>query len=226
MSFDFDLTGVQSFLAPFITAQPLTQIIGQGATATLSVSAGGASPLRYQWRFNGAAITGATNAALIFASAQIANSGNYTVVITNIAGAMTSTIAAITVESTDADNDGMPDAWELTNGLLPNINDANLDADGDGMTNLDEFNAGTDPQSALSSLRVELISAAGTSATLRFHAASNHAYSVLYRDTLPGSQWTKLLNVPAHTTNRTATAIDANATNAQRFYRLVTPALP
>ncbi len=226
MSFDFELTGVQSFLAPFITSQPLTQTVGQGAAATLSVAAGGASPLRYQWRFNGAAITGATNAALTFASAQAANSGTYTVVITNIAGAITSAVATLTVESTDADNDGMPDAWELANGLLPSVNDANLDADGDGLTNLDEFNAGTDPQSALSSLRVELISANGGSASLRFHAASNRAYSVLFRDTLPGAPWTKLLNAPAHTTNRTATVIDPNATNGQRFYRLITPALP
>ncbi len=167
-----------------------------------------------------------TNAALTFISALVANSGNYTVVITNIAGAATSTVATLTVESTDAENDGMPDACELTNGLLPNINDAGLDADSDGMTNLEEFNAGTDPQSALSSLRVELLSATVSTATLRFHAASNRAYSVLYRDALPGSPWVRLSSVPAHSTNRTATVTDINATNAQRFYRLVTSALP
>lgn len=226
LSFDFDLTGVQSFLAPFITTPPQSQTVGEGAPASLSVIAGGASPLRYQWRFYGTNLPGATNASLSFASAQLNHTGPYTAVITNIAGALTSAVATLTVESTDADNDGMPDAWELANGLLVSINDANLDADGDGMTNLDEFRAGTDPQSALSNLRVELLSASGTSALLRFNAASNHAYSVLFRDTLPASPWVKLSDVPARTTNRLVTVTDSNATNGQRFYRLITPPLP
>ncbi len=226
MSFDFELTGVQSFLAPFITAQPQSQTVGEGATSSLSVSAGGAAPLRYQWRFNGANINGATNAALTFFSAQVANSGNYSVVITNIAGAVTSLVATLTVNSLDADGDGMPDEWELAHGLLTNVNDANLDADGDGLTNLQEFIAGTDPQSALSSLRVEMIGAGAGSTTLRFTAISNRTYTVLYRDTLPGSAWTKLADIPSRTTNRVAIVPDLNATNHQRYYRIVTPTVP
>ncbi len=46
----------------------------------------------------------------------------------------------------DIDNDGMNDKWELANGLDPtNSNDGALDADVDGLTNLEEFNAGTNP---------------------------------------------------------------------------------
>jgi len=46
----------------------------------------------------------------------------------------------------DSDNDGMSDNWELANGLEPtNSNDGALDADNDGLTNLEEFNAGTNP---------------------------------------------------------------------------------
>jgi len=49
----------------------------------------------------------------------------------------------------DTDNDGMPDVYELNNGLNPNSSaDANTDADGDGLTNLQEYKLGTNPQIA------------------------------------------------------------------------------
>lgn len=43
------------------------------------------------------------------------------------------------------ENDGMPYAWEIANGLNPFVNDANLDKDGDGFTNLQEYKAKTNP---------------------------------------------------------------------------------
>lgn len=45
----------------------------------------------------------------------------------------------------DSDGDGIPDAWEIAHSLDPFRNDASGDADGDGRTNLEEYNAGTDP---------------------------------------------------------------------------------
>ena len=47
----------------------------------------------------------------------------------------------------DADKDGLPDAWELKYGLNPNDPaDAKQDTDGDTFTNLEEFEAKTDPK--------------------------------------------------------------------------------
>lgn len=51
-------------------------------------------------------------------------------------------------EPADSDGDGMPDAWELANGLNPFANDAGGDADGDGITNLQEYLHGLNPQVA------------------------------------------------------------------------------
>ena len=49
----------------------------------------------------------------------------------------------------DRDGDGMPDAYEIENGLNPlNSFDRDADDDNDGFTNFQEFRFGTDPQVA------------------------------------------------------------------------------
>lgn len=49
----------------------------------------------------------------------------------------------------DADNDGMPDLWEVAVGLNPNdASDALLDSNGDGYTNLEKYLNGTNPKAA------------------------------------------------------------------------------
>jgi len=49
------------------------------------------------------------------------------------------------VDPEDADNDGMPDDWEVANGLDPLKKDASGDKDQDGFSNLSEYKAGTNP---------------------------------------------------------------------------------
>ena len=70
----------------------------ENGTAQFGVTATGDSPLNYQWFFNGTNILGnATNSLLSIPNAQTNNAGNYTVVVTNSIGAVTSAPAMLTV---------------------------------------------------------------------------------------------------------------------------------
>jgi len=83
---------------PVITSQPANYSARQGGPATFSVTTVGVSPLRYQWRFNATnVVAGATNANLILNNVQATNAGNYSVIVTNTYGAVTSTPAILTV---------------------------------------------------------------------------------------------------------------------------------
>jgi nitrogen fixation protein len=84
-------------IPPSILTQPQSQVLAAGATATLSVGAMGASPLVYQWRLYGTNLPAATNVPLTLSNAQPANSGPYDVVITNLYGSITSSVANLTV---------------------------------------------------------------------------------------------------------------------------------
>jgi CheY-like chemotaxis protein len=50
--------------------------------------------------------------------------------------------------SVDWDADGLPDDWEITHGLSPWVNDADLDYDGDGLSNFEEYERDLDPFNA------------------------------------------------------------------------------
>ena len=90
---------------PLITVQPTNQTIAVGSKATFSVTAIGTVPLRYHWQLNGTNlvngghISGATTANLTIKNARTNDSGNYTVVVTNLAGSVTSSNAVLTVAS-------------------------------------------------------------------------------------------------------------------------------
>lgn len=85
-------------LAPSITTQPGNQTIFAGQTATFSVVANGTSPLSYQWRKNGAVISGATSGSYTTPSEPISDNGAlFSVVVSNSAGNVTSNSATLTV---------------------------------------------------------------------------------------------------------------------------------
>ncbi len=107
--------------APSITTQPASQTVTAGSSVTFTATATGTPSPSYQWRWNGTNIAGATGTSLTLSNVQPAQAGNYTVLVTNAFGSITSSNALLTVCS-------------LTNGLTayyPFNHNAN-DASGNG----------------------------------------------------------------------------------------------
>lgn len=77
-----------------IATAPASQTVNPGASVTFAVVAGGTAPFSYQWRRNGSNLTGKTNDTLNIPSATAADAGDYTVVVTNLAGSATNNPAA------------------------------------------------------------------------------------------------------------------------------------
>jgi len=85
-------------VAPSITAQPVSQTVTAGQTATFSVTASGTAPLRYQWQRNGGAIGSATSPSYTTPATSTSDNGaQFTVVVTNSVGIVTSNAATLTV---------------------------------------------------------------------------------------------------------------------------------
>ena len=85
--------------SPSFTATQSTRYADRGGSLTLRASADGSVPLKYQWVFNGANISGATASTLKLSNIQTTNAGSYTVVVTNVNGSITSSVAAVTVNA-------------------------------------------------------------------------------------------------------------------------------
>ena len=85
-------------VAPSITTQPANQTVFAGQTATFSVIANGTLPLSYQWKKNGTAISGATSASYTTPAETTSDNGaQFSVVVSNSAGTVTSNAATLTV---------------------------------------------------------------------------------------------------------------------------------
>ncbi|HRT09766.1 MAG TPA: right-handed parallel beta-helix repeat-containing protein, partial [Candidatus Paceibacterota bacterium] len=88
---------------PFIVVQPAAATKECGLEGvTFSVLAGGTGTLSYQWQKNGSDISGATSSSYSITPVALADSGTFTVVITNPYGSVTSAGALLTVQDTIA----------------------------------------------------------------------------------------------------------------------------
>lgn len=91
---------------PQITTQPQSQTVMLGSNVVLNVGAISSLPVTYRWRLNGVNLNGATSNSFRTNNTQPANLGDYSVVISNSAGAVTSLTATVAQEIT-------PDFWWL-----------------------------------------------------------------------------------------------------------------
>jgi parallel beta-helix repeat protein len=109
------MTGAGVPVTPSITTQPASKTVTAGQTTTFSVAASGEAPLTYQWRKNGTSINGATSTTYSTPATAASDSGSqFSVVVSNSAGNVTSNAAILIVNAAP----GAP--LQITTSLLPN----------------------------------------------------------------------------------------------------------
>ncbi|MCX6924292.1 MAG: immunoglobulin domain-containing protein, partial [Verrucomicrobia bacterium] len=84
---------------PAISVPPSSRSVAVGGTATFTVTATGTPPLSYQWRKDSVSLFGATGTSLTLHNVQTNDAGSYVVVVTNVAGSVTSQVAVLTVSA-------------------------------------------------------------------------------------------------------------------------------
>ena len=82
---------------PTITSQPQSATVPVGSNVTFTVSANGTAPLSFQWQKDGFPLPGETGASFTLNNIASNQSGDYTVVVSNAAGSVTSQVAKLTV---------------------------------------------------------------------------------------------------------------------------------
>lgn len=83
--------------APWVSVPLTPRLVPFGSNTLFVAHAVGAVPLSYQWQFQGANLPGATLSTLTLTSLTGAESGDYTVIVTNVFGSVTSAPVALTV---------------------------------------------------------------------------------------------------------------------------------
>jgi sugar lactone lactonase YvrE len=80
-----------------INVQPTSQFAPVGSNVTLNVGAYGTMTLAYQWFFNGITLDGQTNSLLVLENVTTNQTGGYRVIVTNLYGSSTSSVASLVV---------------------------------------------------------------------------------------------------------------------------------
>lgn len=98
MVFDnYTIELISALYAPVIIVPPQSQSIPSGSNVLLSVTANGTAPFYYQWCYNGAGISGATNSLYSISNISGSQAGRYSVLISNVVGKVMSDEAVLLV---------------------------------------------------------------------------------------------------------------------------------
>ncbi len=97
-------------IAPVVLTQPQSQTVYAGTLVTLSTLVSGTGPLACQWVLNGTNLPAATSPTLVLTNTQVADSGAYSLVVSNAYGMITSAVATLTVNARSC--------ADVSNGLL------------------------------------------------------------------------------------------------------------
>ncbi len=134
---------------PVIGMQPKSTTVVVGQPVSLSAVAQGSLPLSYQWRLNNQPVAGATNPTFSLSAVGLSDEGDYTLVVANASGSVTSLVARISLlepisslRNTGIDAGGSPQAPGAVSSIwtLPvNADSASADA----FVGLEQFPIGT-----------------------------------------------------------------------------------
>jgi hypothetical protein len=100
-------------IPPSILTQPQSQTNQTGALTLLSVSVYGSMPLTYTWQYNGTNLPGNTSGSSLVTS----SAGSYQVIVSNVAGQITSAVATLTL--TNSSTQGQAGVFQGI-AMLPN----------------------------------------------------------------------------------------------------------
>ena len=131
----------------------------------------------------------------------------------------------------DSDGDGLPDLWEVQNGIDPFLNSgangAGGDPDNDGLTNSQEYAFSSNPLAADNAVaRITVTRPTASTAAVTFASRAGRAYCVEYTNDLL-QPWTQAgPNIAGTGGNITWTddgtqTVTAPGLEVQRFYRVV-----
>ena len=149
---------------------------------------------------------------------------NVTIAATDPSGNTSELSGGATVTGTDSVHDGLTDAWRKLHfggaGTTTNaLSCATCDPDHDGYNNMQEFFAGTDPNSAASLLSVAAAQGGG-GVTISFPTVAGVHYQVDERSDLSSSGWSVLVDQVAGTGGVVQVTDPAGSVLTQGFYRV------
>jgi hypothetical protein len=148
-----------------------------------------------------------------------------TATATDASGNTSGLSVGVNVTTVDSVGDGLPNAWRQWrfggSGTSTNASScAACDPDHDGLSNQQEFRAGTDPNQATSSLRLDPPVTSGSDLLVGFPARSGFTYRVEYRAALNSGAW-RLLGDQLPGNGSVLQLHDPGVTaTPERFYRL------